>query len=119
MLSKAGTSDVIILGAGGHARVLVDALRRNNINVRGFVTIGLETGKDSMSDLSRVGNEEQLLAMDRHNIRLVNGVGSVGQQDARRGLFEKFKSAGFDFASVIHPGTIIAADVVLEEGVQI
>ncbi len=110
---------VIVLGAGGHARVLVEALRARDIDIDGFITNQPECGTGVMASLARIGNDQDLMARERQGITLVNGVGSIGRADVRRAVFETFRAAGFSFASVIHPTAMIASDVTIGEGAQV
>lgn len=94
---------VMILGAGGHAKVLAEALRLQGVSLLGMTS----------------NDEEVLNRYSPDKIDLVNGVGCVHVNPQRRELFERFKSKGYRFASVIHPSSVIAQDVSLGEGVQI
>jgi sugar O-acyltransferase (sialic acid O-acetyltransferase NeuD family) len=108
-----------VIGAGGHARVLVEALRARDLNIDGFVTNCEEHGTGVMADLVRIGNDQDLMSWDRRDVALINGVGSIGRACARRAVFETFCAAGFAFASVIHPSAVIADDVTIGEGAQV
>ena len=96
-------SAIVILGTGGHARVLAEALRA--------------TGKNAT--LSPPDADAALLAHGPQDVLLVNGLGSVGDASVRRGLFERFHHAGFQFLGVIHPAATIATDVAIETGAQV
>ena len=52
-------------------------------------------------------------------IELANGVGSISSLVKRKATYDKFKSKGYKFSTVIHPTAIIADDVEIGEGVQI
>ena len=110
---------VIVLGAGGHAKVLINALQLAGIRIAGIVDT--DPGKHGISLLGvRVlGGEEAISQHDPAQVRLVNGVGAVGLPEKRRRLFESFKKRGYTFQSVLHPSAVISSDVVLGEGVQI
>jgi len=110
---------VIVLGAGGHAKVLIDMLR-----LRGHEILGIadaDTGKHgaTYAGCRVIGGDDAVLQHDPGRIRLVNGVGSTGQPQARRRLFEEFTRSGYVFESVTHPSAVIAGDAVLEEGAQV
>lgn len=110
---------VIVLGAGGHARVLLDTLRLNKVKV-----IGVTDAQPSRVDRKKLrekvlGNDKAVLSYSSKKVLLVNGLGSTGVPLKREQLFEKFKTQGYRFSSVIHPSAVIAQDVVLGEGVQI
>lgn len=110
---------LIIIGAGGHARVVTEALLAAGVEIAGFVTNIDEQGKGAMKGMARIGTDRDLLAQSRDAVQLVNGVGSTGDPQRRIATFETFRAAGFAFATVTHPGAIIASDAILEEGAQI
>lgn len=110
---------VIILGAGGHAKVLIDALRLRSVELLGVTDADLGKRGQSLLGVSIIGGDEEIAKFPAETIRLVNGLGSVCVGLHRRGLFERFKSDGYQFVSVSHPSVIIAPDVVLSEGAQI
>ena len=112
-------SDIIIIGAGGHARVLVDALRAAGRDVTGFGSKDGDTASGNMAMVPRIGDDAAVMALDPKTVALINGVGTTGNPAARRSVFEKYKKAGFSFATVIHPSAIVAADCIIAEGAQI
>ncbi|MFH1070333.1 MAG: acetyltransferase [Candidatus Glassbacteria bacterium] len=111
---------VILLGAGGHARVLVDLLRKT-----GTVMAAVSVGNSGEADGNRFQGLEMMLDSDLpgrfgpDEVYLVNGLGSTGKNDRRQELFAHFKDLGFEFATLLHPSAIVAADVVPGEGSQI
>lgn len=112
-----GDLPVIVLGAGGHARVLIDALLLKGVAILGVTAPAIEGAPPF--GLPFLGAD---LAVDAHpvaSIRLVNGLGSTRQPGARREIFERFKAKGYKFESVVHPSAVIARNVELGEGVQV
>jgi UDP-perosamine 4-acetyltransferase len=109
-------TQLVLLGAGGHASVLLAALHLNNTDVIGYVA---EAAAGSMAPLPYLGNDLDFLARGMDSVLLVNGVGSISNPERRRHVFEHYRKAGFAFAPVIHPSAIIAADAVCGEGTQI
>ncbi|MHB1126568.1 MAG: acetyltransferase [Bacillota bacterium] len=110
---------VIILGAGGHAKVLIDALRKQSIPILGITEKHKKAQNEHIKDIEILGDDEVIFKYSPKNIRLVNGLGSVKTTLNRQLIFEYFKRKGYVFTSVIHPNSIIASDVLLLEGVQI
>ncbi len=110
---------VIILGAGGHASVLIDALQQLNAYILG-ITEPDETlwGKELMG-VDILGNDDKIFDIHPERIDLVNGLGSIRRTHARQKLFETWQLRGYSFASVIHPKAILAASARTAEGVQI
>lgn len=110
---------MIILGAGGHAKVLIDALRLHSIELLGIADVDPGRKGQLLLGVPVLGGDEEVMKYPVEKIYLVNGVGSVHVNLKRQKLFEYFKNEGYQFASVVHPSAIIAGDVVLSEGVQI
>lgn len=110
---------VIILGAGGHAKVLIDILLLRAALIAGIVAPEAEKQGTSILGIPVIGNDDVALAQGPGAIMLVNGVGSVKEPALRKHLFDTFKARGFTFAGVLHPSAVIAGDVLLAEGVQV
>lgn len=113
------SAPIIIVGAGGHARVLIDALRALRRDVVGLVDVDPASHSKAVLDIPVLGGDEVVLQYPRSAVELVNGVGSTGSTLRRRRLFESFKDHGFDFAIVAHPNAQIAWKVELCEGAQV
>lgn len=110
---------VIILGSGGHARVLINILKLCDIKIIGITDPMLPKSYVLSSDIPYLGDDENIFKYPPDKLFLVNGLGSTGKYDKRKMLFDKFKNHGYSFASLLHPSVIIAQDVKLTEGVQV
>lgn len=108
---------VIILGGGGHARVLIDILQTHDVEIIG-ITLA-EPTFDELFGYPVLGNDNAVYRWKPSDVLLVNAIGSIGIPTNRKLLYEKFHAKGYRFASVIHPSAIIASDCKLGEGVQI
>jgi sugar O-acyltransferase (sialic acid O-acetyltransferase NeuD family) len=113
------TAPVIIIGAGGHARVLLDALQLSSIKVIGFVDPAFARGAAGPGGLPILGGDEALKDYPAADVLLVNGVGSIGPTKARAAAWRRGKDAGFSFARVVHPSAVVSASATLGEGAQI
>jgi sugar O-acyltransferase (sialic acid O-acetyltransferase NeuD family) len=107
---------VIVLGAGGHAKVLIDVLKLCKVQILGYTD---PQKFEPILGIPSIGKDEEILNYNPNSIELVNGLGSIGDNRLRKALFSKFKEYGYVFRSVIHPAAIVASDVQLSEGVQI
>lgn len=110
---------IIILGGGGHAKVLIEAIRLCSMSVIGIIEADSAKNEIDVFGVRVIGGDESISGYDPKAVRLVNAVGSVGRPVSRIAVFEKFKEKGFMFATVIHPSATMASDVVLGEGAQI
>lgn len=108
---------LIIIGAGGHAQVLLDTLLGQPRQILGAAC---PEGQGScVLGIPVIGSDDSIMRYDPAGICLVNGLGMMPGKDNRRQIYELFKSKGYDFAKVIHPSAVIASHVQLGEGVQI
>lgn len=108
---------VIVLGGGGHAKVLIGTLQLQKRRILGFVdpnsTLPPVLGEQNL------GTDDAAFAYPPAEVELVNGIGSIGSPGARTAAFERFKAKGYTFATVVHPSASVAPDVEVEEGAQV
>ena len=108
---------VILVGGGGHGRVLLEALRRSGVIVAGVVD--RDPAAAARLGLPGLGDDAAFLASAQPGALLVNGIGGMADTGLRRAVFERFLAAGFRFATVIHPSAVVAEDVALGDGAQV
>jgi len=113
------TAPLLIIGAGGHAKVLVEALLASSAVIAGVVDADPAMAGQALLGVPVLGDDKFVQEFPPDEIRLVNGLGSVGLPVRRKELFERFKTLGYSFAKVVHPSAVIASDVELGEGAQI
>lgn len=106
-----------MIGAGGHARVLEEALNEVGFELSGFVAPNAE-GSRLSEDVEWLGNDDTLLAEHPTDVLLINGIGSAGNTAGRTVVFENYKKAGFDFLQIVAETANISDSAVLVEGVQ-
>jgi sugar O-acyltransferase (sialic acid O-acetyltransferase NeuD family) len=109
---------VIIVGAGGHAKVLVDVLRLMGKSIFGVVDPEKEKGYKWMG-VNVLGDDNAIFEYKYKDVDLVNGIGKIPSSDLRSILDNKFISKGYSFITVIHPTAIISKDSNIGDGVQI
>jgi len=115
---------LIIVGAGGHGRVLLDVLRRAGRTVEGFVERDPSFAGKDIDGAVVLGDDDVALARDPNAIELANGVGNNARLGSsgvgpRRALFERYKAKGFSFATIISPDAVVSPAATLGEGCQI
>lgn len=113
------TLPVIVLGAGGHARVLVDILLKNGVSIVGLTDMNPNLLGSAIFGVPVVGDDSVLEKYPAGSVLLVNGLGLVTITRNRSNVFNKYKEMGYAFAQVIHPSVIIGHDAKLGEGVQV
>ena len=109
---------VIIIGAGDHAKVLLDILLEQNVYVIGLTDKSISKGT-CIYGVSVIGDDSEILKYKTDEIELINGIGSVGNTSLRRKVFVSLKEKGYVFKSVIHPSVIISKRAKIGEGTQL
>ncbi len=109
---------IIIMGAGGHARVLIEALLQSGREIAGLVDPTMQLGAKILG-VQVIGNDETVYSFKTGEIELVNAIGVLPGKNDRWQLAARMRGKKYRFSQVIHPTAIIASDVILEDGVQI
>jgi sugar O-acyltransferase (sialic acid O-acetyltransferase NeuD family) len=110
---------IIILGAGGHAKVLIDTLKLRSIEILGLLDSDLSKNNKDLMGISVIGSDQDITTFPASTYSLVNGIGSVKVDGKRKKIFEYYKLSGYFFERVIHPSAIISSNAVLLEGAQV
>lgn len=112
---------IIVVGAGGHGRVVADALLAAGETVIGFVDADPALARTSIMGLPILGGDEALSGLDRAVHLLANGIGGTGTMPPtpRRRIGERLQVQGWRFAKVRHPTVTLAPSARLDEGVQL
>lgn len=114
------TQPLVIVGAGGHALVLLDMLQELNRTILGFCDADPLRSGQACSGFPVLGNDETLLAnYSPQQIDLVNGIGSIKDTALRGRIYTYYKVLGYRFETVIHPRAIVSRSAALAEGVQV
>lgn len=110
---------LIILGAGGHAAVLVDILRSQGRTLFSIIAPSRDDTRIALAGIEYWQDEEKILAYRPEQYELVNGIGSLPGNHLRAQLFTRYQTLGYHFATVISSQAIISNYAVLEEGAQV
>lgn len=109
---------IIIIGAGDHAKVLLDILLEQDVTVIGLTDKSIAKGT-CIYAVPVIGDDSEILKYKTDEIELVNGIGSVGNTSIRQKVFSSLKEKGYFFRSVIHEASIVSKRAKLGEGVQL
>ena len=113
-----GSVDVVGRGAGGHAKLVIDAIDSAGV----YAVIGLLDPDESIWE-TRVlgkpvlGGDELLCNLRSDGVdRAFLGVGSTGDTTLRRVVFENACGEGFEIVTVRHAAAYVSAKSTLGEG---
>lgn len=110
---------IIVIGAGGHAKVLISCLEQTNATLLGALDPDVQKHQQKILNTPILGGDDVLSQYKREEIVLVNGLGSTGNPRARSELFNRYTKLGYQFINVIHPSAIVEKDVSFGAGLQI
>ncbi len=110
---------IIVLGGGGHAKVLVDALQRAARTVIGIADQNPALRGRRVLGITVMGGDDFVLRHPPASVLLANGIGSVDSMRVRAAVYDRFKQRGYAFATIVHPSAVIASEAVLGEGAQV
>src|SRR5690349_17295272 len=98
-----GQFPLILLGAGGHAKVLLSQIRDLGRRIVGICDPALaQCNEKTWRNLPVLGGDSALESFDHASIELVNGIGFMPRSSARQLLYRKLANKGFRFATLVH-----------------
>lgn len=110
--------DCVIIGAGGHGRVVLDIMQREGRHhVVGFLDSNPELHGRRMDGLPVLGGLELLGQLSQKKVR--GAIVGIGDNGTRRGFCDQVQQAGFELVSAIHPSANVAGNVSLGRGVVV
>jgi len=109
--------NLVILGAGGHAKEVYTTIQHiNRVNSKKYNLLGFFDDITDNLSLLNLKVFKKISEIKDKNIRVVLGVGTP---EAKSILINKFKNEGFLFEKIIHPTTFISPFAKIAEGAVI
>jgi len=110
--------DIVVIGGGGHARVVISILKKlNDYNIIGYTDI---KDRGELSGVSFLGCDDELKEIKKKfsECAAVIGVGMVSGDDAskRAEIFQLLKTLCYEVPPVISPDAIVNEDVEIGSG---
>ncbi|MUT68734.1 acetyltransferase [Paenibacillus sp. NEAU-GSW1] len=105
----------VIIGAGGHAKVIIDILRADP-HVELIGCIGQSDGSDVLG-LQVIGGDEQLPLLREQGVN--HAFIAVGNNARRLALAELAESIGFELINAVSPHAYVASSALLGRGVAV
>lgn len=104
-------NDVVLVGGGGHARVLASVLRRIGWSIRGYTS---PDDGGSLLGIPWLGDDSVLETWDPSTVNLAIGVGMPHPASTREGIVERLRR--FAFLTVVAPSAVVDGSVEIGEG---
>jgi sugar O-acyltransferase (sialic acid O-acetyltransferase NeuD family) len=114
-------SQIIIYGAGGHAKAVMEMIRAiGAFRIAGILDDNAALTGNSTLGIPVLGTRDVLPQLVEKGIRLAaNGVGGIIDINIRMKLFELLASSGFAFPILRHPRATVEPSAQIYDGVQV
>ncbi len=109
---------VLVIGAGGHAKVVIDALRLSQRTIAGLLDPALPPGTQ-IEGCEVLGGDDVVERSGREEVVLANGIGGTKSTEGRDAVYRLFRTKGYRFATVVHPSAVLSRSAALGEGAQV
>ena len=115
---KTRVKELVLIGGGEHARVVLDAARRG-----GQWTVTAYVDKVPIKSLEALGlswlGDDTAAAQSLRDRYCIVGVGGMSEPRRRQEIVRLFDACGVKWATVVHPSAVIAATAELGVGVAV
>lgn len=97
-------SALLLVGGGGHAKVVLDVARAAGFSVAGF--LDPDPAASPIGDVRRLGGDEVAPALRAQGLGLA--FVALGDNRLRRKIGERLRAQGFELATLVHPSAVVS-----------
>lgn len=105
---------IVIFGAGGHAKVVIDAIEIAGLDEIRFLVDANPARVGTRLKHYQVRSEQEGLSAGASGS--LRAFVAIGNNEARKRIAQMAKQFGFGLATVVHPASVRASDAILGEG---
>lgn len=105
-------SALLLIGGGGHAKVVIDAARAAGFAVAGF--LDPDPAAAAIDGVARLGDDAAADALRAQGLTLA--FVAIGDNRLRRRIGERLRAQGFTLATVLHPSAIVSPSATIGAG---
>ena len=108
---------IVLLGGGGHCKVVIDAIRKSGkFDICGIADPNMKLSEEVL-DVKVLGGDDILPGLFSKGVECAFiSVGSSGDCIVRKRLAKKAEAIGFKFPAIVHPAAVIGEGVDLGSG---
>jgi sugar O-acyltransferase (sialic acid O-acetyltransferase NeuD family) len=108
-------SEIVVIGGGGHAKVIIGALKRNGFHIHGYTDV---EDRGGILGVAYLGKDIVLedFVKTHESAGAVIGIGKVDASIFRLDLQNKLATLGFGFPVICSPHAIVGEEVIVGAG---
>ncbi len=109
---------VVGLGAGGHAKVVIEILcTGHDVKVMGLLDPKRELWGSKVLGVPVLGDDDVLVELHEKGVRhAFVGLGGIGDTGPRTALYAKARSQGFEIVAAVHPQAVVSPSAEVGHG---
>jgi len=108
--------DLLVLGAGGHCRALIDVIEREGKwTIAGIVDAGIAPGTEVFG-YPALGDDARLAALSADIGHAIIGVGQIRSPEVRKRLYAHLIETGYTLPTIVSPSAEVSRRAVLGPG---
>lgn len=108
-------TNVLLIGAGGHCKVVIDVLRASGLEPYGI--LDPHTRATSVLGVPILGGDDQANRLFELGYR--RALVAIGDNSLRRQIGRKLACFGFNLVNAIHPSAVVSSWAELSEGIVV
>lgn len=108
---------IVLLGAGGHASVLLEILISQNREI--IAVVAPDIHRKVFSRYQCFNEDDSIYEFDKDQVLLVNGIGFLSNGSTRKKLYEKFSEKNYSFETVVANQAVVSPTATINQGAQI
>lgn len=111
---------IVILGAGGHAKVIAEFIDKDKYDLIGFLDKDEACVGKLLNGIPILGDDRNPLKWRENGISgCVMGIGHIGNCEVRNKVYHNYAQAGYEMLTVIHPRSVVSSSAILHPGVVV
>ena len=118
-MSMTAARPIIVIGSGGHAAVVADALLAAGGRVLGFTDTDARRHGMLLCGLPVLGDDSVLGRFTPGGVQLANGIGGTRAEALRSAVQGALEARGWQFATVQHPSAVVSPFARVSPGAQL
>ena len=110
---------LIMIGAGGHAKVVLEIIMQQGLELYGISAPRITDYFDRFSEVLRFSSDEEIFHFKASEVILINGIGHTPRSSSRADVYNKFRNRGYEFLTIKSNLSCISSSSKIGMGAQI